>query len=66
VDSVVFSTWFGGGDGSWAPPADTYTLFRNIRLYRADPPTGRPLSTQAVVTRQTAVTLPLQDMEPQY
>ncbi len=32
VDNVFFSTFFGGSDASWAPPQDTWVLFRNFRL----------------------------------
>jgi hypothetical protein len=33
IEGVTFSTWFGGSDATWAPPATTYTLFRNVRSY---------------------------------
>nr|BCI57567.1 cellouronate lyase [Mizuhopecten yessoensis] len=33
IDGLFFSTFFGGGDDDWASTADTYTLFRDFRLY---------------------------------
>ncbi|XP_060555320.1 uncharacterized protein LOC132716141 [Ruditapes philippinarum] len=32
IDGIFFSTFYGGGDSSWACPRDTYTYFRNFRL----------------------------------
>lgn len=32
VSTVVFATFFGGNDASWAAPAPTYALFRNFRF----------------------------------
>lgn len=34
------ATWFGGGDASWGPPADTFALFRNFRAFRSGEPAG--------------------------
>jgi hypothetical protein len=34
IDAFVFSTWFGGSDGSWAPPRTVDSYFRNIKMYR--------------------------------
>jgi hypothetical protein len=36
IEAVRFGSWFGGGDASWAPSKDEYSLFRNVRLYRHD------------------------------
>lgn len=33
INGIFFSTFFGGGDSSWATPIATYTLYRNFRLY---------------------------------
>lgn len=41
IKSVEFSTWFGGSDDTWAPSRDVYTMFKNMRLYRLDQPSGR-------------------------
>jgi len=30
---LVFSTFFGGDDSSWAPPTDQHTFFRNIQMW---------------------------------
>lgn len=30
---LVFSTFFGGEDSSWAPPTDQHAFFRNIQLW---------------------------------
>lgn len=30
---LFFSTFFGGGDSSWASTADTHTYFRNIQMF---------------------------------
>lgn len=38
VQSLEMSSWFGGGDNSWGPPTDTYTLIRDIKAWRGDPP----------------------------
>ena len=35
VDSIYFATFFGGSDATWGPTADMYTLFKNVRVYRA-------------------------------
>ncbi|KAK6173460.1 hypothetical protein SNE40_016905 [Patella caerulea] len=32
IDGIVFSTFFGGSDESWASTADTYTYFKNFQL----------------------------------
>ena len=32
IDGIFFSTFYGGGDSSWACPADTHTYYRNFRL----------------------------------
>lgn len=34
VDNIFISTFYGGGDPSWAPSRDTYALFRNFKVYR--------------------------------
>lgn len=31
-DGLFFSTFYGGGDQSWACPQDTYTYYRNFRI----------------------------------
>ena len=33
IGGVYFSTFFGGGDDSWAPPADVNAYFRNFQLF---------------------------------
>jgi len=32
IDGLFFSTFYGGGDSSWACPHDTYTYYRNFRI----------------------------------
>ena len=32
IDGILFSTFYGGSDPTWACPADTYTYFRNMKL----------------------------------
>lgn len=32
IDGLFFSTFYGGGDKSWACPQDTYTYYRNFRI----------------------------------
>ena len=34
VDGVMFATWFGGSDESWAPAKDQVSYWRNFRLYK--------------------------------
>lgn len=34
IDGIIFSTFFGGGDASWATPRDTYVEFANFALSR--------------------------------
>lgn len=33
VDSLFFSTFFGGSDASWATPVDTSIVFSNFKIY---------------------------------
>lgn len=33
IDGLFFSTFYGGGDSSWACPQNTSTYFRNFRLF---------------------------------
>lgn len=40
VEGVEISSWFGGSDATWSPPKDTYTLIRNVKVYRTGPPTA--------------------------
>lgn len=40
IEGVTFATWFGGSDATWGPPYDTYTLFRNFKLYYDGPGEG--------------------------
>lgn len=32
IDGMFFSTFFGGGDSSWATPVKTYTYYRNFKM----------------------------------
>ncbi len=34
VDGIIFSTFFGGGDSSWASPIDQFVQFSDFRTYR--------------------------------
>ena len=34
VDAVIFATWYGGSDASWAPAQDQAAYWRNFRLYK--------------------------------
>ncbi|KAJ8321778.1 hypothetical protein KUTeg_000249 [Tegillarca granosa] len=36
IDGIFFSTFFGGNDHTWATKRDTYTLFRDFRLYDSE------------------------------
>ena len=40
VEGVTFATWFGGSDATWSPPFDTYTMFRNFKMYYDGPGEG--------------------------
>lgn len=33
AQALVFATWFGGGDSSWAPTKDMQAYFKNIKIY---------------------------------
>ncbi|KAK9721283.1 hypothetical protein K7432_003547 [Basidiobolus ranarum] len=37
INDILFSTFFGGGDPSYATPIDTYTYYRNIQFSVGDP-----------------------------
>lgn len=37
VDLFYFSTFFGGGDSSWATPKDQYVYFDNFKISEIDP-----------------------------
>ena len=39
VEAINFASFFGGSDASWSPPRDTYTLIRNMKVYRTGPAT---------------------------
>jgi len=47
IEGQEFSTWFGGSDDSWAPSHDTYTMFRNFKIWRNDMPAN--VTQQAVI-----------------
>ncbi|KAK3101665.1 hypothetical protein FSP39_005327 [Pinctada imbricata] len=32
INGIFINTFFGGHDSSWAPPHDTYTLYRNFHF----------------------------------
>jgi len=49
IEGITFATWFGGSDQTWAPPTDTYTMFRNMKAYYMGP-TDTP-GRSAVVNR---------------
>jgi hypothetical protein len=38
IESVYFGAFYGGGDASWGPSKDTYSYFKNIRVYNGDSP----------------------------
>lgn len=40
IEGVTFATWFGGSDATWAPPFNTYALFRNFKMYYDGPGEG--------------------------
>ncbi len=42
IEAAEISTWFGGGDDSWATPQDTFIYLRNLKLYRTGPATAAP------------------------
>jgi len=50
TSGIIISSWFGGGDSSWAPTKDMYALFRNFRAWRNDPPTVPSASTAAMAS----------------
>lgn len=33
IDGILFSTFFGGSDESWATPINTYSYFKNFKVY---------------------------------
>ena len=39
IEGINFSSWFGGGDSSWAPDSDMYILLRNFRAFYDGPVT---------------------------
>lgn len=36
IDSLVFSTWFGGSDISWAPEENVEAYWRNFKIFKLD------------------------------
>lgn len=36
IDAMVFATWFGGSDKSWAPKKNVEAYWRNIKMYKLD------------------------------
>ncbi|KAI0314121.1 hypothetical protein OF83DRAFT_1138322 [Amylostereum chailletii] len=59
---LYFSTFFGGNDASWSPPADTHTYFRNMRLVAGTQPStlhGTPVGNSASSTRFSSTLVPL-------
>ena len=36
VDGLVFATWFGGSDGTWAPKAKQESYFKNFNIWKLD------------------------------
>ncbi|KAI0633273.1 hypothetical protein C8Q77DRAFT_1114063 [Trametes polyzona] len=40
VGGLWFSTFFGGGDDSWAPPSTVHAYFRNFQLYGSSAPSN--------------------------
>ena len=52
IDGLVFQTFFGGGDPTWASPTDQSADFSNFRLY-----IPRPISGPTLIS--ATVTLPL-------
>lgn len=63
IDTIYFSTWFGGGDASWAPQRDTFALFRNMRLFTYDGPGPQRVPPNMRVN-QTVITTTID--EPEY
>ncbi|KAI0743892.1 hypothetical protein C8Q80DRAFT_1106692 [Daedaleopsis nitida] len=40
IGGLYFSTFFGGGDSSWAPPADVNAYFRNFEMWGSSSPSN--------------------------
>lgn len=36
IDGILFSTFFGGGDRTWATPRSVYADFANVQIYAVD------------------------------
>jgi hypothetical protein len=36
IDALVFATWFGGGDKSWAPDTKQESYWKNFKIYKLD------------------------------
>ena len=36
IDGLVFATWFGGGDKSWAPKTQQEAYWKNFKIYKLD------------------------------
>ncbi|KAG9221131.1 hypothetical protein CCMSSC00406_0005430 [Pleurotus cornucopiae] len=58
VNGFFFSTFFGGGDNSWATPQTTHTYYRNIRMWGGSQPsnlTGQTVNAAYHPAASTAV-----------
>ncbi|KAF4598635.1 hypothetical protein EYR38_007041 [Pleurotus pulmonarius] len=58
VNGFFFSTFFGGGDDSWATPQTTHTYYRNIRMWGGSQPsnlTGQTVNAAYHPAASTAV-----------
>jgi hypothetical protein len=36
IDGLVFATWFGGGDKTWAPDTKQEAYWKNFKIYKLD------------------------------
>ena len=36
IDGLVFATWFGGSDKTWAPDSKQEAYWKNFKIYKLD------------------------------
>ncbi|KAL7281210.1 hypothetical protein PYCCODRAFT_1408249 [Trametes coccinea BRFM310] len=55
IGGLWFSTFFGGGDSSWAPPADVHAYFRNFQLFGSSAPSNLTGQQVSAASRHASV-----------
>lgn len=59
IDGIFFSTFFGGGDGSYATPRDQYVDFANFSVAAGDSSRTSSLGTASTLPLQRSQSTPL-------